>query len=201
MIDPATIIQFLSNSSYFILLILLIIEGPIVTVVASFFASQGNFNILLVFLLAVLGDLIADAFLFFTGRLGKTQLFQKHIKKQYLGKKQLDNLKQKLSTNPFKALTFIKITPPIAAPGLILAGSTSISATKYFSYTILISIINKTFYASLGYFSGMSVFFIINNIEYIQIAIPIAIILIFIIGIGAIKLHKLLTSKIKKHTK
>jgi len=71
MIQPATISTMLAHipdQGYIIMLIAMTFEGPIVTTLAAFGASLGLFSIFIVFLLSVLGDIIADSFLFYVGR-------------------------------------------------------------------------------------------------------------------------------------
>ena len=62
------IIQFLSEYGYWIAFPLMIIEGPIVTLIASFMASMGVFDVWFVLFLSVLGDLIADIIFYGIGR-------------------------------------------------------------------------------------------------------------------------------------
>lgn len=187
----------ISSNSYLILFILLVVEGPIITVIASFLASLEYFNVYLVFLLAILGDLITDIVLFYLGRANKKGFFKKRIKKNHIGKKQIEKIKTLLHEHPFKALFLVKITPGIAPVGLVLAGASKMKTSLFLSYTILISSINKVIYASLGFFAGVSVLYLIRNFDYIEYVIPLFIIFIVLVVYGIVKIKKSLSSELK----
>ena len=61
------IFDFLSHYGYWMMLPLMIIEGPIITIIASMLAKLGAFNIFIVFILSVAGDMIGDIILYYLG--------------------------------------------------------------------------------------------------------------------------------------
>ena len=64
------IINLLLHYKYLILLPLSVIEGPIITVIAGFFATMGIFNPYLVYTIAVVGDIFGDTLAYGIGRWG-----------------------------------------------------------------------------------------------------------------------------------
>lgn len=68
---------FTEISGYFFMFIGIIIEGPIVTSSAGFAASLGYFNVWIVLLLSVLGNLIGDIAHYFFGRFFRKKIIDK----------------------------------------------------------------------------------------------------------------------------
>jgi len=53
--------EFLKHYGYWVMLPLMIVEGPVVTLFAAIMASLGAFNVWIVLVFSILGDLIGDA--------------------------------------------------------------------------------------------------------------------------------------------
>jgi membrane protein DedA with SNARE-associated domain len=70
MLSPDLIHHLLEQYGYFILFLGAIVEGPIVTIIAAFIASQGYFDIYTVYAVAVVGDLFGDLAYYGIGRAG-----------------------------------------------------------------------------------------------------------------------------------
>lgn len=181
------ILSFVGSNSYFFIFLLMIFEGPIVTLVTSFLASLGYFNVFLILFLAILGDLVADIVLFYIGRFGKLSFLAKKYKKK---QPQLSKVKTLMLDNPFKALLLIKITAPLAPFGLIFAGTTKMKTLTFVTYATIISLLNKTVYTVLGYFAGVSIIYFFSNTQYAQFILPLIVILIFLVILGINKVKK-----------
>ncbi len=74
------LLQSIEVWGYPLMLVLMIVEGPIVTMTAAFLASLGIFNWLPVFLLSVLGDMVGDILLYGIGFYGGHPIAQRFIK-------------------------------------------------------------------------------------------------------------------------
>lgn len=191
---PSSLLGYISGLSYFILFLLFIWEGPIVNYVASFAASFGVFNIFIVFILAVLGNLVGDIIYYALGRLGRKSIIDRYFKKS-LHTKKMKKLRVFLKDNPFKALVIIKVMPFLCIPGLIMAGIAHVSFKKYILYTILVSIVHCGIIAAAGYYSGelFNVLF-----KYVNLGIFLAILLLIIIFFATIWIKKLMIKFSKK---
>ena len=131
------LLAFLQTHGYWIMFFIMIVEGPIVTYVAAFASSLGIFNIYLVLLLSILGNIAGDAFLFFIGRMGKKLAVEKYARR-FIGKDRIDRIEKYLKSNPGKTLVVIKLTPPLPVPGLIISGALNIPSKTFFFYPILL---------------------------------------------------------------
>jgi membrane protein DedA with SNARE-associated domain len=72
MIPPDNIVHLLEQYGYLFLFLIAIAEGPIITIIGAFLASQGYFNIFAVYAVVVAGDLCGDLLYYCIGRLGRT---------------------------------------------------------------------------------------------------------------------------------
>src|SRR4030043_1154613 len=61
------IFQFLSHYGYWIMLPLMIIEGPVATLMAATMAALGAFNVFIVLIFSIAGDMIGDMILYGLG--------------------------------------------------------------------------------------------------------------------------------------
>lgn len=177
--DFSVIVDLIKSNSYFIIFLLMIIEGPFVTLIASLFANLGYFNVFIILFLSVLADLISDIFLFYLNKFDKNDYFKNKINRKKYGTKQIEHIKIKLIKHPFKSLFLIKFTPAIAAIGIIIFGTTTFKLPKFILYSTIISTINKIIYVSIGYFSGFSISYIVENMQYFQFLIPVFVIIVF----------------------
>lgn len=139
---------------YLFIFLMMIIEGPIITIVSSFAAALGFLNIYVILILAFVGNLLPDLVYYILGYWGRTSFIEKHrhffgFKKEYLEK-----IEEIFKKNVVKSLLIVKIIPFFALPGLITAGAMKISFSKYFKWISLIIFGNSLFYLILGYFFG-----------------------------------------------
>ena len=116
---------------------LAIIEGPIVSVIAGFLTTQGVFNLFLVFLVMVSGDIIGDGIFYFIGYKGK-KLF--HYFK--INEEKIEKAKIYFQENHNKAIAASKVMWGIGTAGLIAAGTLHVSYKKYFKTCALYSLGN-----------------------------------------------------------
>jgi membrane protein DedA with SNARE-associated domain len=195
--DFAGILQFLQTSGYGIMFILMIIEGPIITYIASFAASLGIFNIFYIFILSSLGNIIGDLILFLIGRGGKKTAIDRYESKS-LNSTRLSRLKMYLERNPGKAIVAIKLTPFLPIPGLILAGASNISLKKFITYSALVSMTSALLMTFLGFYSGVAFLAIAKYVKYLEYLIGITLILIIFIFYSVKFISKKLADRIEK---
>lgn len=188
----------MSLPTYAIIFILMMVEGPITTVVVSFLSSQGVFNIGIIFLLAVLGDLVADIVLFYLGRSSKHKYFDKIKKKKHVGKRQIAKIKNHLKIRPFVTIFVIKATGALAMAGLMIVGSSKMKTTNFILYSLIASAINKTVYASIGFFSGLGFITFLRNNEFAQFTLPLAILFLIVIIAAIIRVRRHITKIVDK---
>jgi len=170
---------------YWIILPLAIVEGPIVTLVASFLASIGLLNVFLVYILALLGDIIGDILHYVAGRFGGRKILQKYGHHFKITEAKVEEVTQKYFSDKnslWKVITLSKITHAPSSAIMLASGV----AKVHFGQFLLITTINNVFkvlvLVTIGYFFGKSYLVIghyINN-SWILILPVFVIIVLFL---------------------
>jgi len=166
-------------NSYLVMFLAMLIEGPIVTMVAAFAASLGYFSLPFVFILSILGDLVADVGYYSLGYWGRMAFFsriRRHFKLPLKMMRQLEDLSRKHSG---KTLLILKLTPFLPTPGLIFIGSTKMPLRRFVSFSLLITIPKSVVFVALGYYFGYSY----NSLNYYikNEAVAMVMIVVFIV--------------------
>ena len=188
---------FVQHHGYFLLFLLFIVEGPLFTYAAAFAASLGLFNVYLVLLVSILGNVIGDLLYYSIGRLGKKMHFENYFTKK-IQKSKVKKIISYLKKNPGKTLAVIKLTPPLPLPGLILAGSVDTPLPTFLFYSFLITILSSTLIVILGYYSGTAFEKIATYLNYGEILIGVAFIFVILFYLLMKFLFRSVSHKIEK---
>lgn len=164
---------------YFLLFIALVIEGPAVTAAGAFAAALGYFNIYIVLLLSILGNLLPDAAYYLLGFWGRKQLMDRYNHYFGLTKEKLARLEKLSEEHAGKALLLVKLVPFLATPGLIIAGATRMPLKKYAWWSLIITIPSSLLFLFIGYYFGAA-YQIINHYVDLGAYLVAFIILLFI---------------------
>jgi membrane protein DedA with SNARE-associated domain len=194
--SPTGLLRFFQTHGYAILLLLMILEGPIVTYVAAFASSLGIFDIYYVLILSLLGNLLGDFIAFSVGRIGNKVVIEKYIN-HWLKAEKKDRIRNYLKNNPGKAIAVIKLTPPLPVPGLILAGTSDISLRTFLIYSLIVSGSYSLSMTLLGFYSGVAFGTISKYVKYIEFTVGGTVLLI----VGIYFLIKYLSGEISSRIK
>ncbi|MCX6707397.1 MAG: glycosyltransferase, partial [Candidatus Woesearchaeota archaeon] len=154
--SPEGISALVQTHGYILLLVLMLIEGPITTYTAAFAASLGLFNIYLVFILSILGNVIPDTILFFIGRLTRTSFVESILETFGMNRSRIKKMEIGLKKHIGKSITLFKLTPGLAIPGLIIAGFTKVSFKRFFIVMLLFNMSSAIMFTLLGFYSGIA---------------------------------------------
>ncbi len=148
------IFQFLSHYGYAIMLPLMIIEGPVVTIIAAMLASLGAFNVFVVLILSMIGDISGDIILYGLGyRFGMG--FVRRVGK-YIGitEKLVLRMEKYFSRHGGKTIFAVKSTTGLCWATFTAAGIVKMDFKKFVKYSILGGIVWSGFLVAMGYFYG-----------------------------------------------
>lgn len=139
---------------YAILLPIVIIEGPIITIIGAFLASQGFLNVYIVYLIAVLGNVIGDTIYYWIGRVGRHKVIPKYG--HYLGvtDEKVRYAEVHYQKHLGKTLLFGKITEAPIVAILVMAGTTKVNFKKFLSMVTLIEIPKMFVLTLVGFYFG-----------------------------------------------
>jgi len=185
------IFEFLSHYGYLIMLPLMIIEGPVITIIASMLAKLGAFNVFVVFILSVLGDMIGDVILYGLGyKFGKS--FVTKIGR-YIGitENLITKIEKYFDKHGGKTIFTVKATTGLCWATFAAAGIVKMDFKKFVKYSFLGGLAWSGFLVAMGYFYG---YMWVELRQYIKIAGWIAIALA-LFSIAAVQIYKKYQSK------
>ena len=151
------LINIIQMNSYFFIFIIMVIEGPVVSIISAYLASLGFLNVWIILIISILGNLIPDIFLYFIGRYSRTKKIESYIKRFGLKDCQIINIEENIKKHFGKTFSLIKITPMLPVPGLILVGFSRIPFKKFLIIDILFNLMVSTIFILFGYYFGYAI--------------------------------------------
>ena len=170
-------IHLLPYWGYPLMFVLMFFEGPFATMIAAFLASQGYFNVGIVFILSVAGDVLGDIGLYHIGYFGGPHIIEKAQKFLKVKDETVEKLKDKFHQNSGRLIFYVKSTTGLSYITFTLAGALRMKLLKFIKYSILGGLVWSSLLVFLGYFFGYAAAQISQYIKYAGIAIFVAAIL------------------------
>ncbi|MEK7193550.1 MAG: DedA family protein [Patescibacteria group bacterium] len=188
---PASL-EWISSYGYFVILLVMLLEGPIITVLAAFAASLGYLNIIIVYMLSFFGDWITDVFYYALGYWGRKKIIERYGYKVGITEGWLERIETVLKRHSAKSLAIIKLMPVIPTVGLIVAGAIRMPFKKFLITITAVILGTSTTYTVIGYFFGSAY----QNILHTLNNGVLAFILLLIAGVFIYHLYKMMRTKL-----
>ena len=150
------ILSFLIQYGYWLAVPIMILEGPIITIVMGFLASFGFFNIFIVIIFGVVSDLISDFIYYWSGLRGGPKVLSKFKISQLADNGILQKMRQQFQKHPWNFFFGAKVLTGVAHTTFVLAGVTKFGYKRMLKYTIPGGIVWSAGLAVLGYYFGKS---------------------------------------------
>jgi len=150
----AHIMELILLYKYAFLLLIVIIEGPIATILAGFITSLGELNFLLAYITVVVGDLIGDVLYYGIGYWGRTGFIEKWGKYLGLHADRIAQLERHFQKHSGKTLVIGKFSHGIGGAVLVAAGMARISLVQYLWYNTVAAIPKSLALLLIGYYFG-----------------------------------------------
>lgn len=157
MIQSSEIFKLLFTYSYFILFPLMIIEGPIVTIIAGFLVSLGFMEFVPTYLTIVSGDLTGDFLYYSAGRWWLNKTYKGVLKFFKINMDLIHRLEKAVKKNKGPFLFFGKLSHAIGGFILFAAGSAKISIKDFMWFNFLATLPKSLILLSVGYYFGSTV--------------------------------------------
>lgn len=153
-IEYQQILELILIWGYPLMLLLMILEGPVVTLGAAFLASMGYFNFFIILILSILGDIIGDIILYFIGFYSQKNYFSK--KRTFLQSNSyiIDSIKNSFQKKGAQIIFFTKITTGFCYITFTLAGMLRLNFKKFLLFSFLGGIVWSSFLVAIGYYFG-----------------------------------------------
>lgn len=180
---------------YFFLFPVTVLEGPIITVIAGFFVSQGALNFLLTYLVVVTGDLTGDIFFYYLGKYGRLKLIDRWGHYFGANRERVNKLMEQMQKNTAKVMITGKIIEGTGALVQMTAGAAHIKFRQFFILNLIPTLPKSLLYLLLGFYFGQAYVVIAKYLDYASYIAVIAI-AIFIVIYILIKKYIIKTVKI-----
>lgn len=118
--------------AYGVLALLVLIEGPIATLLGAAASSAGYMNPVAVFAAASVGNLTADLLWYGLGYLGKTEWILRYGRWLNLRQTHIDRFRHDIHKHVRKVLLLAKLTASMAVPALIATGLAKVPWRRWF---------------------------------------------------------------------
>lgn len=149
--DIATLI---SNYGIAILAPLAVIEGPIVTIIAAYLASQSLLRLSDVIVCVILADLVGDGLHYALGRYGLNKLSPKWRNRFGLSRGRLATLIRAFRKNGVRMLFIGKLTHAAGFAVLIAAGAARMPFGRFILANLVATIPKSLAFVAVGYLFG-----------------------------------------------
>jgi len=167
--DPE-ILSYIKTIGYPTMIFLMIVEGPIATILGAFASSLGFFNAFIVLALSIFGDIFGDVILYFLGFYGGMKTLHKAQIILKIKPSALEKIEKLFSKHGKKIVIAIKSTTGLCWIAFIAAGAFKMKFKDFLLSSFLGGLIWSTFLVTIGYFFGFSFKKIADWLSYAQYA-------------------------------
>lgn len=161
--------QLLIDFRYLVLFPIVVLEGPIITVIAGFLASLGKLNLFIAYFVVVFGDLTGDSIYYVIGRFGKETIISRWGKMFGLSDERIYNLEKHFENNGGKTMLLGKLSHGVGAAFLVAAGIAKMPFRRFFWYNFLGTLPKSLFLIVIGYYYGQAIAKINSLLEWAAI--------------------------------
>ena len=187
MIQNSEIFKLLFTYSYLILFPLVVIEGPIVTIIAGFLVSLGFMDFLPTYLTIVTGDLSGDILYYSAGRWWLNKTYKGFLKFLHINMDLVHKLEKAVKKNKGPFLFFGKLSHAIGGLILFAAGSARIPLKEFMWFNFLATLPKSLILLAVGYYFGSTVS---NFNKYVDLTVlGLLIFTLFLIGAYSLITH------------
>lgn len=150
------VLQWVTHNGYALIAVIMVIEGPMITIASAFAASLGYLNIFIIFFLAFLTDVLGDFIWYSVGYFGRLAVINKYGHYFGVSVEGIEKLRKLLEQHSKKVLLAIKISPVASTLALVIVGNSHFPFKRFVKIVCLISIPKTILFVGFGYFFGYS---------------------------------------------
>jgi membrane protein DedA with SNARE-associated domain len=156
----------LGGWSYVLLWLVVIVEGPVATLLGAAAASAGFMRLGLVFVTAILGNFTADVLWYLLGYAGKLEWLLRYGRWLGVRRHHLERLQQSMREHAFKIMLSVKLTNAFTIPSLIAAGLARIPWKRWIPAFLIGQCIWTGTLVLIGYYAAESIKQVQEDIRY-----------------------------------
>jgi membrane protein DedA with SNARE-associated domain len=151
------VLELLMLHKYSILFPVLVIEGPVATILASFLASPagGNIlNIVAVFFIVLFADIFGDTMYYVIGRYGAGFFTDRYPRQFSFSPERLARIEKYYRIYGAKTIAIGKVSHGLGWPIMVGAGSAKMNYQKFVTINAIVSIVKSFVLVAAGYYYG-----------------------------------------------
>lgn len=168
--DPH-VLFYIKTFGYPTLFLIMIIEGPIITIIGAFLASLGFFNVWIIFLLSLLGDIVGDILLYTLGYFGGSPILSRAERWLRINFATMDKLRRFFTLHGKKTIFYVKSTTGLCWITFILAGTLKMDFKTFLRASFWGGMVWSGFLVISGFFFGYAFEKINDYLKYAGIII------------------------------
>ncbi|GAB7192654.1 hypothetical protein NUM3379_33630 [Kineococcus sp. NUM-3379] len=131
--------QWVQGAPHLVLFPLVLVEGPLATVLAGSLVAAGSIALPSAALIALVADLTADTGFFLLGRLGRAGRGRRFLERLGLTDARAAHLEARLTGNLPGVLAAAKVVDIAAVPALLAAGMSGIRYSRFIAWNALLT--------------------------------------------------------------
>lgn len=162
------ITELLIQYKYFILFPVIVIEGPIISVIAGFLMALKYFDFYTLFLVVILGDLTGDVLDYTIGRWGREKIIARWGKYIGITEDRLKKVESHFEKNAGKTLLLGKLFHGIGGIFLYAAGAAKMPISKFVWFNFLGTVPKSFILILIGFYFGHAISTIKSYLELIS---------------------------------
>lgn len=151
------IFNLLYTYSYLVLFPLVVLEGPVVTIIAGFLVSLGFMDFIPTYLTIIAGDLSGDVLYYSAGRWWLNGAYKRFFSFFNINLKFVQKLEAAIKKNKGPFLFFGKLSHAIGGIILFAAGSAEIPVKEFLGFNFLATLPKSLILLAVGYYFGSTV--------------------------------------------
>jgi membrane protein DedA with SNARE-associated domain len=167
MFSTEHIFQLLIAYKYIILFPIVVIEGPIATVIAGFISSLGYLNFIVAYLVIVAGDVTGDCLYYAVGRFGREHFVERWGKYIGLNPQRVIHVEKHFDKHGSRTLFIGKMTHGIGSIFLVAAGLVKMPFSKFVTANLIATFVKSLLLILIGYYFGQAITKINSAFEFI----------------------------------
>lgn len=158
----------LGEYKYILIFPIIILEGPIITVICGFLVYLGQLNGPATYIMLVVGDIIGDVLHYLLGRYFKNKKWFKRVASVFGYNDEKEKvLEEHFKTHPIKTVLFAKISHGIGGFIQTVAGIAKIDFWKFTIFSFLGTVPKALLLFCIGYYLGSSYLKINTYLDYV----------------------------------
>ena len=191
-------LQFLIQNGYWIAVPIMIIEGPIATIIMAFFASFGFFDPFVILFFSFVSDLVSDSIFYAIGYYNGSWFTRKFGKYFRLNERTSTVIQEFFHKHGGKSIFLAKILSGVVPPIFVVAGYSRMSLKKFYIFASIGGLFWSSMMVVLGFFFGSRLEGDFSNVTRLitGTGLVLALILVFLI-VYKFYLHKIVEKKWK----